>query len=228
MALAELDGAAVVAFVLGESQRCSVGSAQCVVTRLRALLRFLHVDGDVGRDLAGVVPSVASWRLAGSVKALDGRAARLLASCDRRTRVGRWDFAVLTMLQRLGLRAGEVAALRLADVGWRTGQLLVRAKGSRYEPLLLPADVGEALAGWLTRGRPRCECLSFSPGSAPLGGLSRLAIGRPAHRAAPLLLRNDWNAAGQLHGVQGRAGEPSVPHGMDTARHASEEEEARA
>ena len=120
LALGELDGAAVIAFVLGESRRGSVGSAKCLVTRLRAFLRFLHVEGDTCRELAGVVPSVASWRLAGLVKALDaGAVARLVASCDRRTRVGRRDFAVITLLSRLGLRAGEVAALRLADIDWR-------------------------------------------------------------------------------------------------------------
>jgi integrase/recombinase XerD len=174
LVLGGLGGAAVIAFVLEESRRCSVGSAKCMVTRLRALLRFLYVEGEIDRDLAGVVPSVASWRLAGLVKALDGRSvSRLLASCDRRTRVGRRDFAVLTMLSRLGLRAGELAALRLSDIDWRAGELLVRGKGSRQERLPLPADVGEALAGWLTRGRPSCESVFvFTRVRAPLEGLS--------------------------------------------------------
>lgn len=174
LALGELDGAAVIVFVLGEAQRGSVGSAKCMVTRLRAFLRFLYVEGESGRELAGVVPSVASWRLAGLVKALDaGSLARLLASCDRRTRVGRRDFAVITLLSRLGLRAGEVAALQLQDVDWRSGELLVRGKGGRRERLPLPGDVGEALAGWLARGRPRCECVFvFTRVRAPLDGLS--------------------------------------------------------
>ena len=134
LALMELDGAAVSEFVLRESRRSGVGSAKCMVTRLRALLRFLHLDGEVQRDLAGAVPSVASWRLASLVKALDARSvARLLSGCDRRTGVGRRDFAILTVLSRLGLRAGEVAALRLADVDWRAGELLIRGKGSRQE-----------------------------------------------------------------------------------------------
>jgi integrase/recombinase XerD len=174
LGLGGLAGDAVIAFVLDESRRCSVGSAKCMVTRLRALLRFLYVEGETCRDLAGVVPSVASWRLAGLVKALDGRSvSRLLTSCDRRTRVGRRDFAVLTMLSRLGLRAGELAALRLSDIDWRAGELLVRGKGSRQERLPLPADVGEALAGWLTRGRPSCESVFvFTRVRAPLEGLS--------------------------------------------------------
>lgn len=113
-----------------------------MVTRLRALLRFLHLDGEVDRDLAGVVPSVASWRLASLVKALHaGSVARLLSSCDRRTRVGRRDHAVITLLSRLGLRAGEVAALQLADIDWRSGELLVRGKGNRQERLPLPTAV---------------------------------------------------------------------------------------
>ena len=185
LVLAELDGAAVIAFVLGESRRCSVGSAKCLVTRLRVFLRFLYVEGEIERDLAGVVPSVASWRLAGLVKALDaGALARLLASCDRRTRVGRRDFAVLMLLSRLGLRAGEVAALRLADVDWLAGELLVRGKGSRQERLPLPADVGEALAGWLARGRPRCECVFvFTRVRAPLDELSPGGVSAIVQRA---------------------------------------------
>jgi integrase/recombinase XerD len=180
-----LDSAAVSAFVLREARRCSVGSAKCLVTRLRVFLRFLHVEGEIEHALAGAVPSVASWRLASLVKALDGRSvARLLASCDRRTRVGRRDFAILTLLSRLGLRAGEVAALRLADIDWRAGELLVRGKGSRQERLPLPAAVGEALAGWLFRGRPRCECLFvFTRVRAPLDELSPGGVSAIVQRA---------------------------------------------
>ena len=185
LALMELDGAAVSEFVLRESRRSSVGSAKCMVTRLRALLRFLHLEGEVERDVAGAVPSVASWRLASLVKALDAPSvARLLSGCDRRTRVGRRDFAVLTVLSRLGLRAGEVAALRLVDVDWRAGELLIRGKGSRQERLPLPADVGEALAGWLARGRPRCESVFlFTRLRAPHGGLSPGAVSQIVRRA---------------------------------------------
>ena len=180
-----LDGAAVSEFVLGEARRSSVGSAKCMVTRLRALLRFLHVEGEIERDLAGAVPSFASWRLASLVKALDARSvARLLGSCDRRRRVGRRDFAILTLLSRLGLRAGEVAALRLSDIDWRTGDVLIRGKGSRQERLPLPADVGETLAGWLSRGRPRYESVFlFTRVRAPHGGLSAGGVSQIVRRA---------------------------------------------
>lgn len=185
LALGELDAAAVSEFVLLESRRCSVGSAKCMVTRLRVLLRFLHLEGEIDRDLTGAVPSVASWRLASLVKALDPRSVqRLLSGCDRRTRVGRRDFAIVTLLSRLGLRAGEVAALRLCDVDWRAGELLIRGKGSRQERLPLPDDVGAALAGWLARGRPRCESVFvFTRLRAPLGGLSSGAVSQIVRRA---------------------------------------------
>lgn len=185
LALEELDAAAVIAFVLGDTQRGSVGSAKCLVTRLRVFLRFLHVEGETGRELSGAVPSVASWRLAGLVKALDaGALTRLLASCDRRTRVGRRDFAVIMLLSRLGLRAGEVAALRLSDIEWRSGELLVRGKGSRQERLPLPGDVGEALAGWLARGRSRCDSVFvLTRVRAPHGGISATAVSQIVRRA---------------------------------------------
>jgi integrase len=84
-------------------------------------------------------------------------AARLLGSCDRRTATGRRDYAILIVLERLGLRAGEVAALELDDIDWGRGEIVVRGKADRHEQLPLPVDVGEALAAYVRRGRPRCE-----------------------------------------------------------------------
>jgi site-specific recombinase XerD len=183
--LERLDATAVSGFVLEETRRMSVGSAKCVATRLRVLLRFLHLEGEIEQPLADAVPSVASWRLASLVKALDARSvACLLSSCDRRTRVGRRDFAILTLLSRLGLRAGEVAALRLADIDWRAGELLIRGKGSRQEALPLPTDVGETLAAWLARSRPRCEsAFVFTRLRAPHGGFSAGAVSQIVRRA---------------------------------------------
>ena len=185
LCLEELDARAISEFVLAQARRSCVGSAKCMVTRLRVLLRFLHVEGEIEHALADAVPSVAGWRLAGLVKALDARSiARLLGSCDRRTRVGRRDFAIITMLSRLGLRAGEVAALQLGDVDWRAGELLVRGKGNRQERLPLPADVGETIAGWLARGRPRRESVFvFTRLRAPYGGLSAGAVSQIVRRA---------------------------------------------
>jgi integrase/recombinase XerD len=157
--LDRLSAAEVTEFVLAECAARSIGSAKYVVCGLRSLLRYFYVAGHTGAALDAAVPTVAGWRLTGlPVTVGPGEVARLLASCDRRTAFGRRDFAVLVLLSRLGLRAGEVAALGLADIDWRAGEIVVRGKGRRQDRLPLPADVGEALAGWLRRGRPRCEC----------------------------------------------------------------------
>ena len=159
--LGKMTAAEVTRFVLGESQRLRVASAKAMTTRLRSLLRFLYVQGFTANLLADAVPSVAGWRLASLPRALrPAQTTGLLNSCDRRTRVGRRDFAVLVVLSRLGLRAGEVARLQLGDIDWRSGDLLVRGKGGRRDRLPLPVDVGEAIVAWLTRGRPPCQSVS--------------------------------------------------------------------
>jgi integrase/recombinase XerD len=150
-----LTGADVLGFVVAECPHRRRGSAKLMVTGLRSLLGFLHVEGLVARALASVVPSVAGWRLAGLPRTLEADQVRaLLASCGRERAAGRRDYAILLLLVRLGLRRGEVAGLALDDIDWRAGELLVRGKGPRVERLPLPADVGEAVAGYLHDGRP--------------------------------------------------------------------------
>jgi len=154
----ELDGLSarqVTAFVVVRCPGQSRGAAKMTVTALRSLLGFLHLDGVIPRSLVGAVPSAASWRLSGLPRALEPEhVRRLLDSCDRRTAAGCRDFAILTALVRLGLRAGEVAALQLDDVDWRAGELVVVGKGRRSERLPLPVDVGEAITIYLRDGRP--------------------------------------------------------------------------
>jgi len=161
-------------FVLAECRRRSVGSAKTVVMALRSLLRYLYVEGLTAAALAGAVPAVAPWRSVSFPTALDAAGlARLLASCDRRSATGRRDFAVLVVLARLGLRAGEVAALSLDDIDWRAGEVVVRGKGDRQERLPLPEDVGEALTAYLRQGRAGVECRSvFLRVHAPTAELS--------------------------------------------------------
>jgi site-specific recombinase XerC len=108
----------------------------------------LHLDGALGRSLAGAVPSVFGPQLSGLPKRLEASQVNaLLASCDISTVIGIRDLAILTVLARLGLRAAEVAGLSLEDVDWRAGELIVRGKGGRSERLPLPHDVGEAMVG---------------------------------------------------------------------------------
>jgi integrase/recombinase XerD len=126
-----------------------------MTTALRALFRFLFQAGELGVDLSLAVPTVPDWRLATLPRSLTPEhVERLLAACDRRTATGRRDHAILRLLARLGLRAGEVVALELDDLHWRTGEITIRGKkGLRHERFPLAADVGAALATYL-RDRP--------------------------------------------------------------------------
>ena len=153
--LTQLTAGEVTAFVVETCSGQARGSAKMTVTSLRSLLGFLHVDGVLKDSLIAAVPTAASWRLAGLPKGLEpDEVSRLLAAPDRRTRTGRRDYAVLMLLIRLGLRAGEVAALGLEDIDWRAGELIIRGKGDRHERLPLPDEVGTALVSYLKRGRP--------------------------------------------------------------------------
>jgi len=153
--LSRLNANDITGFILHESETSSVGTTKLMVTVVRSLLRFLHLRGDLQSDLVGAVPAVAGWRQAGVPKFISPRELRLLLkSCDRRTHVGRRDFAILLLLARLGLRSCEVAAVELDDIDWRAGELILHGKGRTESRLPLPSDVGQAIAGYLQRGRP--------------------------------------------------------------------------
>jgi len=169
----------VTMFVVGRCPALSHAAAKQTTTALRSLLVYLHVAGEISRPLAGAVPSVAGWRLTGLPRGLDpGQVQALLASCARDTVNGCRDFAILTMLVRLGVRAGEVAALSLDDVNWHAGEITVCGKGNRCERLPLPADVGEASqqASHATRATPHCR---HAPTSSRSRHLSHRALARP-------------------------------------------------
>jgi site-specific recombinase XerD len=165
-------------FMSAESRRRSAGYTKCIATRLRCLLRYLHVEGLIPNTLTAAVPSVASWQLTAVPQAISpADVTRLLKSCDRRRAIGRRDFAILKVLVRLGLRAGEVAGLRLDDIDWRLGDVTVHGKGNREDLLPLPHDVGDAIVGWLQRGRPRCaSAVVFTRVLAPHRALSARGV----------------------------------------------------
>lgn len=187
LALEGLSVADVTAFVVARCPSQPRGSAKLTVTSLRSLLGFLHLEGIVARPLAGSVPRIAAWRLAPLPHGLTrAEVERLLAACDRSRATGCRDFAILTLLVRLGLRAGEVAGLTLDAIDWRAGELVVTGKGNRSERLPLPPDVGEAIVAYLRAGRPASALgrAVFIRVKAPHRGLSSTGVSQIVGDAA--------------------------------------------
>jgi site-specific recombinase XerD len=178
-----LTGAEVSRFLLRSSRRKGMPTCIQIVSALRSLLRYLHVRGAVAAHLASSVQPVARWRLSGIPKALDAsQISRLLASFDDSC-VGLRNAAIVLLLLRLGLRAGEVAALDLDDVSWRTGELVVRGKGRRESRLPLPRDVGQAVAAYLRHGRPSVSTRGlFVRARAPFTRLTMVGISHSLQR----------------------------------------------
>ena len=177
LGLDRLSAAEVSSFLARECPKRSMPGARDLACALRSLLRYLHLAGLTAVPLVWAVPSVADLRDRTLPRGLDPAAVRrLLASCDRRTLTGLRDFAILLLLSRLGLRAGEVAAITLDDLDWRGGLLLVHGKGSREDALPLPVDVGEAIVAYLRR-RPRSDCRAlFLRVTAPRQELHRCTV----------------------------------------------------
>jgi site-specific recombinase XerD len=205
--LKELSAKAVSDFIVREGRSSSVGHLKLKATALRAFLRYLHVRG-LCRDLSGAIPRVSGYRLAGLPRAVPEETLRRIeSSCDRNTVTGRRDYAILLLLSRLGLRAGEVAALELDDVRWIQGEIVVRGKGTEGV-LPLPQDVGDALVDYLKVGRPtstsrkvflamnapRRELTASAVrhvvrGACQRAGLPPIGSHRLRHSAATLMLR---------------------------------------
>ena len=173
-------------FVLGTAADVSPRTQQTQMSALRSFFRFLLEQEEIELDLAGGVPAVAAWRHAGVPKYLSpDQVKQVLASCDRSTPMGRRDFAMLLVLARLGLRACEVARLDLDDIRWRTGELIIRGKGSSLEALPLLDEVGKALAAYIKRDRPQCQTRKvFTRVRAPLTALARKGSVTTVVRAA--------------------------------------------
>jgi integrase len=159
LGLAGLTAATVTSFTVSQATRRSPGDMRSLVSAVRSLLRFLHLTGHLVAPLAPAVPTVPGWRFGSLPRGVGaGQVAAILASCDRDSAVGRPDHAVLMLLSRLGLRAGEVIGITLDDIDWRAGELRVVGKADQSEKLPLPTDVGDALAGYLRYGRARTSC----------------------------------------------------------------------
>jgi site-specific recombinase XerD len=146
----------VTGFVVRQAHQLSPVRARLMVTALRSFFRYLRDRGAIASDLAGCVPTVPNWSLSTLPRFLPAATVeRILKRCDRKTSVGRRNHAILLLLARLGVRAGEVVGLNLDDIDWSTGQITIRGKGGKSAQLPLAADVGTALAAYLRHDRPR-------------------------------------------------------------------------
>ena len=161
-------------FIVQESKSACATTLQQTTCALRSFLGYLYQSGKLAMNLAASVPSIANHAFAelpGTLEAPDVE--KLLASCDLTSPIGRRDYAVLTLLARLGLRACEIINLTLEDINWDAGELLIRGKGARQDRLPLLQDVGQALANYLKQGRPRCTSRNlFLRIKAPMQGFT--------------------------------------------------------
>ena len=164
----------VIAHVRLATKTCRPNSACRVVGGVRAFLRFALYRGWLDTDMSSHIPAPAVWSQSSIPRSLqDDQVLRTLAQCDRAKLSGCRDYAVILLLARLGLRAGEVVALQLEDIDWHAGELLVRNGQTRVDRLPLPYEVGQALAQYLSEARPRCSSRQvFLRAQAPMEGFS--------------------------------------------------------
>jgi len=149
-----LDAGVVRDFLLAHVRDRSSQYSRLLAAALRSFLRFLYLRGETVIDLSLSIPTVKRWSQASVPAVLSAEEVeRILCAPDRSTPCGRRDYAILLLLARLGLRAGEVVGLELDDLHWRTVEIVVRGKGRLLDRLPLLADVGEALAHYLRKDR---------------------------------------------------------------------------
>jgi integrase/recombinase XerD len=195
-----LDARTLRQFVLEGSQTCGWASAKQRTTALRMFLRFLIAEGHCASGLAGAIPVLAHWRLASLPRYLpEADVERLIASCDRTTPIGRRDRAILLLLARLGLRAGDIVQLRLADLDWKDASIRVCGKGRRDVRLPLSAEVGQALVTYLQKGRPSTTTeVVFVRTRAPIQGFR-------SHSAVSVIVDRAFRRAGVTRPSRGAA-----------------------
>lgn len=187
----QLTGRDLTAFIQHQALRASQSELCHLVAALRSVGRFLHYSGRHSRDLSTAIPTVARWSLAEIPVHLPAEAVeRVLTRCRRNTASGRRNYAILLLLARLGMRAGEVLQLELEDLDWENGRVAIRSsKNGRAVWLPLPADAGAAITEYLRRDRPHGACRRvFLRVNAPYVGLSSspvisMIVGKALDRA---------------------------------------------
>jgi integrase/recombinase XerD len=179
------------AFVLDRASRHGRCQAKVVITALRVFVRYLIANGQCQAGLDAAIPTIARWRLSALPRyllAVDVE--RMLAACDSSTGTGPRDRAILLLLSRLGLRAGDIYALRLRDIDWDQSTVQVLGKSRRMVQLPLPQVVGDAILHYLATGRPAVQSDHlFLRMSTPVGPFAKNStavssiVKRAIHRA---------------------------------------------
>ncbi len=150
----EYDAAQIRQVLFKYVEKRSRSDAQQLATTLRMYLRFLVSAGEVSRALVNAVPSVPNWRLSKLPRYISvDDIERTIASCCGPMELR--DRAILLLLARLGLRAGEIASLRLDDINWSKGTICITGKGGKQVVLPLPQDAGDALYVYIANVRSK-------------------------------------------------------------------------
>lgn len=172
-------------FLLGQVMQSSQVQSKTLATALRMFLRFLIARGDCPIGLNYAIPTVARWRLATLPKYLASMdVERLIQSCDTDSALGLRDRAILLLIARLGLRAGDVSALRFCDFHWTESQIIVAGKNRREARLPIPQDVGDAVLSYLRHARPHVLSDNiFITVTAPNAPISRQSVSKAVFRA---------------------------------------------
>jgi site-specific recombinase XerD len=210
---AQYNATSVRRVILAQIAGCRPANAKTIVGALRVYLRFLASNGACQPGLDLTLPTVAEWRLSALPRYLDAKqVARLIESCRKNGPQGLRDRAIVLLLLRLGLRAGDIANMRPADIDWHDGTLLVRGKGRRDVRLPLPQDGGDAVLDYIEQARPQvaidrvflCAKAPFRPlrSGVIVSGIVRAALRRAGienppsyganllrHTAATMMLR---------------------------------------
>ncbi len=206
------------AFLHRRAQPHGMATAKSTVCAMRSFLRYLAATGRCAADMQHGIPSFACWRLASAPRFLvQEDVERVIAACSEVDTMGIRDRAVVLLLARLGLRAGDVAGLKLGDIEWHRGRIGVSGKNRRKDWLPLPQEVGDAVLVYLERVRPSLAFtevfLTVPPPVRPLtraavtgivrGALRRAGVVAPIngahvlrHSAATTMLRNGVSLSG--------------------------------
>jgi len=161
-------------FILRHAHTMSIGCTRSMITALRIFFSFLYQRGKIYIDLAATVPFVSRWQDEPVPKFLKPeQVKRILDACDQKTPMGKRNYAVLLLLARLGLRAGEITNMELEDISWEAGEIMIKGKSKREHKLPLPDEVGKAIAAYIRYGRPRCSSRKvFIRMKAPIQGFT--------------------------------------------------------